>query len=66
HGRLCGLVGEGRIVAQAPSVPGVSFGTSASYRALATDTAALRAGDLPGGALITEIWVHGQPTACPD
>jgi hypothetical protein len=44
----------------------VSFGTSASYRALATDTAALRAGDLPGGALITEIWVHGQPTACPE
>ena len=66
HGRLCGLVGEGRIVAQAPSVPGVSFGTSADYGELATDTAALRAGDLPQRALITEIWVHGQPTTCPE
>ena len=66
HGRLCGLVGEGRIVAQAPSVPGVSFGTSADYGELAPDPAALRAGELPGRALITEIWVHGHPTMCPE
>lgn len=66
HGRLCGLVGEGRIVAVAPSVPGVSFATSADYSELATDTEALRAGDLPQRARITEIWVHGQPTSCPE
>ncbi|HEU4631131.1 MAG TPA: hypothetical protein VFS08_15375 [Gemmatimonadaceae bacterium] len=65
HGRLCGLVGEGRIVAVAPSVPGVSFATSADYSELAMDTAALRSGALPQRARITEIWVHGYPTSCP-
>lgn len=64
HGRLCGLVGEGRIVVVAARLPGVSFVTDADYGRFATDSAALADAEFPGATRVTEILVHGDSVAC--
>ena len=65
HGRMCAFVGEGRIVAVASRLPGVSFVTDASYARFATDSAALADADLPAATRVTEILVHGDTVPCP-
>lgn len=64
HGRVCGMVGEGRIVVAAARLPGVSFATSLDVARWAGDEAALAAGRLPDTTRLTALWVHGEPTAC--
>ena len=64
HGRLCGFVGEGRIVVMAAGLPGVSFVTDADYATFAADSAALRAADFPRATRVTDLLVHGGPSAC--
>lgn len=64
HGRVCGMVGEGRIVVAAARLPGVSFATSLDYARWATDDEALAAGALPDTARLTSLWVHGETAPC--
>ena len=64
HGRLCGLVGEGRIVVVAARLPGVSFVTDADYARFATDSAALADADFPARTRVTEMLVHGDSVRC--
>ena len=64
HGRLCGLVGEGRIVVVAARLPGVSFVTDADYARFATDSAALADADFPAKTRVTEMLVHGDSVRC--
>ena len=64
HGRVCGAVGEGRIVVAAARLPGVSFATTASYARYATDSAALLGGRLPDTARITGLSVPGGTGPC--
>jgi hypothetical protein len=64
HGRVCGMVGEGRIVVVADRLPGVSFATSLDYARWATDDAALADGALPDTARLTSLWVHGETVPC--
>jgi hypothetical protein len=66
HGRMCAFVGEGRIVAVASRLPGVSFVTDASYARFATDSQALADADLPAATRVTEILVHGDSVPCPE
>ncbi len=64
HGRVCGMVGEGRVVVMAERLPGVSFATSLDYAEWATDDEALAAGRLPDTARLTSMWVHGETGPC--
>ena len=66
HGRLCPRLGEGRVVVTAAGLPGVSFATNADYGRFADDTGALRDGDLPRATRVTELWIHGDSSACAD
>jgi hypothetical protein len=62
YGRLCAATGEGRIVVGVPPLPGVSFGTSASLRAIPDVSATPDA--IPDSARITGIWIYGGRSAC--
>ncbi len=62
YGRVCAAVGEGRIVAMVPPLPGVSFGTSASVRELTN--VENRPETIPDSTTITGIWVYGGRSAC--
>ena len=64
HGRLCGLLGEGRVVVLAAGLPGVSFVTSADFGRFAADTALLRDRAFLRATRVTELLVHGQPSSC--
>ena len=64
HGRICGMVGEGRIVVAAARLPGVSFVTSLDYGRWATEDEALAAGRVPDTARLTAVLVHGERGPC--
>lgn len=60
HGRICAFAGEGRMVVQAASLPGISFGTAAPVSAAATrDPAAL-----PDSVRLESAWITDAQTPC--
>ena len=60
HGRICALAGEGRMVVQAASLPGISFSTAAAVTPAATrDPAAL-----PDSVRIERAWITEAQSAC--
>jgi hypothetical protein len=65
HGPVCGDIGEGAVVVAAPSLPGVSFETSADYASVVPRQAELRptAAPVPDTAHITQLWAVGAEKA---
>ena len=65
HGPVCGDIGEGAVVVAAPSLPGVSFATSADYASVVPRQAELRpaATPVPDTAHVTQMWAVGEGRA---
>ena len=61
YGRLCAMRGEGNVVVNASSLPGVSFEVSG---APITADVERRPEAIPDNATITAIWLHGGRSAC--
>jgi hypothetical protein len=66
YGRICPMMGEGRIVVVVPALPGVSFGTSVTPSSLPRGGADIERTPeaIPDNATITSIWIHGARTNC--
>ncbi len=66
HGKICGAVGEGNVVAFAPDIPGVSFETNVAPGELRGGAAAVErdASVIPDAATIDAMWVTGVPAPC--
>ena len=62
YGRLCATRGEGNVVVNASSLPGVSFAVSGGIPI--TADVERRPEAIPDNATITRIWVHGGRSAC--
>jgi hypothetical protein len=66
YGRICPMMGEGRVVLAVPALPGVSFGTSVRPSSLPRGGADIdRTPEaIPDNATITSIWIHGGRSNC--
>ena len=66
HGRVCGAVGEGNVVAFASDAPGISFETNVAPSELRGGAAAVEkdASVIPDAATIDAMWVTGAAAAC--
>ena len=62
YGRLCAMRGEGNVVVNVSSLPGVSFAVSGGIPITANVERQPEA--IPDNATITSIWVHGGRSAC--
>ena len=63
YGELCVLIGEGVVVVTTTAQPGVSFATSADFRAAAARGGA-HASALADTARVTALWAHAAPAVC--
>jgi hypothetical protein len=63
YGELCVLIGEGVVVVTTTALPGVSFATSADFRAAAQRGGA-HASALADTARVTALWAHAAPAVC--
>jgi hypothetical protein len=66
YGRICPMVGEGRVVVAVPDLPGVSFGTSTTLASLPRGGADIERTPeaIRDTETITSIWVHGGRSTC--
>ena len=62
YGRLCAMRGEGNVVVNVSSLPGVSFQVSGGIPPTANVERDPQT--IPDNATITSIWVHGGRSAC--
>jgi hypothetical protein len=66
YGRICPMMGEGRIVVAVPDLPGVSFGTSTRIASLPNSGRDIERtpNAIKDNETITSIWVHGGQSLC--
>lgn len=62
YGRLCAMRGEGNVVVNVSSLPGVSFAIAGSIPV--TADIEKQPESIPDNATITRIWLHGGRSAC--
>ena len=62
YGRLCATRGEGNVVANVSSLPGVSFQLAGGIPV--TANVERQPETIPDNATITSIWIHGGRSAC--